>query len=328
MSIYERFYLGKDAYVSINEYVELAHSKSEKGFLNAVLRKVVEFKEPEGDDLKALAIRTSMPLWIVKMINKQYDQEHFDFLMSDLDHEPTVFYHLNTTKASYEDLKEYPINILNEHIFTSSTNMLNKDEFLDGLYYVQDYNSSRIVSFLDLKKDSKFLDVCSAPGSKLFNALETIEDKNAYANDIHEHRVDLIRKRAVQLDYPNVNYLNCDATKMSKEEVGEFDRILIDAPCSGLGVIKRKPDLRYHIKPENIDEIVLLQKAILDNCSKLLSVGGIMVYSTCTINTKENGRQVQNFLKDHPEFELLAEEDLVERNDSDRFYVAKLLKTA
>ena len=328
MSIYERFYLGKDPYVTINEYVELAHSKSEKGFLNAVLRKVKAFKEPKGDSLEALSIRYSVPLWIIKMINKQYPRDRFEFLINDLDHEPTVFYHLNTSKATYDDLKQYPIQILNEHIFTSQINMLQTEEFLNGLYYVQDFNSSRIVSYLDLKTDSRFLDVCSAPGSKLFNALETIKDENAYANDIHEHRVELIRKRAIQMGYANVNYLNLDATSMTCSDNGTFDRILIDAPCSGLGVLKRKPDLRYHIQPENIDEIVQLQAAILDNCANLLEKDGIMVYSTCTINTKENARQVQKFLANHQEFVLLEETDLIERNDSDRFYVAKLQKTA
>ena len=328
MSIYERFYLGKDAYVAINEYVNLGKTKSEKGFLNAVLRKVNEFKEPEGDSIDSLSVKYSMPKWIVKMIFKQYDCEHFDFFMRELGNEPSVFYHLNTTKASYEDLKHYDIEPLNEHIFISKENMLLKPEFASGLYYVQDYNSARIVQYLDLKEDSKLLDVCSAPGSKLFNALETIKDVNAYANDLHMHRVELIRKRAVQLGYANVNYLNEDATKIKPEDVGTFDRILIDAPCSGLGVLKRKPDLRYHILPENIDEIVQLQADILNNCSKLLVTDGIMVYSTCTINTKENSRQVKKFLDNHPEFILLEENNLIEREDSDRFYVAKLLKTA
>lgn len=328
MSCYERFYLGKDAYVSVNEYVSLGKSKAEKNFINAILRKVDKFIEPDTNTIEGLSIKYSLPLWITKMLSKQYSEEDFNFFLDDLSNEPKVFYHLNHNKAKFEDLKKYKINILDENIFTSNDNLLLTDEFKKGMMYVQDFNSSKIVNFLDLNKDNIYLDVCSAPGSKLFNALEIVNDKNAYANDLHDHRVKLIKSRAIQLGYKNVNYLNLDATKDFDKYEAYFDRILIDAPCSGLGVLKRKPDLRYHISPSDIDDIVLLQSQILDHIATRVKSGGIMVYSTCTINTKENRRQIDNFLKRHEEFELIEDTLLKERMDSDRFYVAKLLKKA
>lgn len=326
MSVYERFYLGKDDYVAVNEYVNLAQSKSEKSLLNAVLRKIDTFKEVEGSSLEDISIKYSLPLWIVKMLNKQYDEEMFNFLINDLKEEPEVYYHLNHHKANYSDLNIDDINRIDDDIFSSSHSLVNEKSFKEGLYYVQDYNSSKIVKMLDLKPESVFLDVCSAPGSKLFNALDVVKGENAYANDLHVHRINLIKSKARQLGFEDIHYLNEDATKGFIEYQNFFDRILLDVPCSGLGVLKRKPDLRYHIKPEDIDDIVKLQEMILDNTAKLLKISGIMVYSTCTINTKENRKQVDKFLSKHPEFILIEDKMLMERKDSDRFYAAKLLK--
>lgn len=328
MSIYERFFLGKDAFVSVNEYVELANSKSEKGFINAILRKVNSFKEPDISSIEGIAIAHSLPLWIAKMLYKQYDKEMFDYLINDLENEPKVFYRINPNKCSFEKIGHLNIEIIDERAFISKDNLINTREFKDGYYYVQDYNSGKIVDYLALEHNHRYLDVCSAPGSKLFNALEIVKEENVYANDLHSHRLELIKKRAKDLGYSGINYLNQDATQLNKNDIGTFDRILVDAPCSGLGVLKRKPDLRYRIEPNNIDDIVKVQADILDVCADLLNVNGIMVYSTCTINTKENRKQINNFLKRHTNFELLEDKDLIERADSDRFYVAKLLKTA
>ena len=328
MSIYERFFLGKDAFVTVNEYVELAKNKSEKGFINAVLRKIDTFKEPDTSNIEGIAIAHSLPLWIAKMLYKQYDQEMFNYLITDLENEPKVFYRINPNKATYDTLKHLDIEMIDERIFIAKENLIKKEEFIKGYYYVQDYNSSKIVDFLSLEAKHRYLDVCSAPGSKLFNALEIVDEENVYANDLHAHRLELIKKRAKELGYSKINYLNQDATTLKSQDIGLFDRILVDAPCSGLGVLKRKPDLRYRIEPNNIDEIVKVQADILDTCADLLNIGGIMVYSTCTINTKENRKQVANFIKRHPNFELVEDKDLIERADSDRFYVAKLLKTA
>ena len=327
MSCYEKFYLGVDDYVVVNEYVALGRSKSEKGFLNAVLRKVSDtFKEPELKTDEALAIHYSIPLWLVKMLKSQYSEAEFKFYLEDLENEPKLYYRINPKKANIELLSHLNIEMLDERSFTSKFNLINTDEFKEGLFYIQDYNSGKIVDYLDLKSDSRYLDVCSAPGAKLFNALEIVNESNVYANDLHEHRVELIRSRAKSLGYENINYWNKDATEKFEGFENSFDRILVDAPCSGLGVIKRKPDLRYHITPNDIDDIMKIQADILDNMATLLKPNGIMVYSTCTINTKENRRQVLSFLKRHDDFELVEDTMLQELNNSDRFYVAKLLK--
>lgn len=326
MSTYERFYLGVDDYVVVNEYVALGKSKAEKGFLNAVLRKIKDFREPKDDSVESLSIKYSIPLWLVKMLKSQYSEEEFKFYLEDLENEPKLYYRINPKKANVELLSHLEIEMLDERTFTSKFNLINTDEFKNGLFYIQDYNSGKIVDYLDLKPEHKYLDVCSAPGAKLFNALEVVDEANAYANDLHEHRVELIRNRAKSLGYEGINYWNIDATLKVEGYEEYFDRILIDAPCSGLGVIKRKPDLRYHITPNDIDDIVKLQIDILDNMATLLKVNGVMVYSTCTINTKENHRQVANFLKRHDNFELVEDTMLQDLKNSDRFYVAKLLK--
>lgn len=204
--------------------------------------------------------------------------------------------------------------------------MIESPLFKKGYFYIQDYNSGQIVDRLALQRGQKYLDVCAAPGAKLFNALECLAEEDVYAADIYPKRLALVKERAAQLGYPAVNYLVHDARENFAGFNAYFDRILVDVPCSGLGVLKRKPDLRYRLKPSDLDDLVVLQAAILKTSALALKKGGILVYSTCTLNTKENERQVRAFLKAEPGFKLLKEERLDRYADTDRFYVAQLLK--
>ncbi len=322
MALYERFILGEKDYAVVNEYVSLGATKNERSFLNAVLRKVTEWKLPEGEDAEALSVRYSVPLWITKLIMAQYPNDAVRILSSFKERSRT-YYRLNHRKCRKEDLSDLPVRFLNEDVFVSETNLLDNELIKKGYFYVQDVASNEIVKALDLKEGSVFLDACSAPGSKLFNALDIVEPQNAYGNDLHEHRVELIRQKAEVLGFTGIHLSVHDATDLSSLYEPVFDRILIDAPCSGLGVLKRRPDIRYHITPSSLDELALLQKSILDDVSKLLKKDGILVYSTCTINRKENEKQISSFLKDHAEYTLLEEKTLIQ-NEGDYFYYAKL----
>ncbi len=324
MAVYERFYLREKEYAVNNEYASLGKNAYERSFLNAVLRKIDHFKTIEGESPSELAVRYSLPDWLCNLIVRQYPVEHMQILKK-LQERSTVYYRLNHRKASYDDLKDLPIEIQNEDIFTSENNLLNTKEFTQGLFYVQDLFSNEIVRHLDLKEDSIFLDMCAAPGGKFFNALDTVKEENAYANDLHEHRVELIRKQAEKLGFPHAHYTVSDARELSSVYEPMFDRILIDAPCSGLGVMGRRADIRYHIQPSSLDELVSLQKEILEEGAKLLKQGGILLYSTCTINRKENERQIHSFLAEHNDFELM-EERLILEEKGDNFYYAKLKK--
>lgn len=320
MALFERFYLKEKDYVVNNEYVELGKNKYEKSFINALLHKIKTLKEPN-----TLSSKYNLPEWIVNLLSKQYDEDEFKRIIKVYQSIPSVYYRLNTNKAKIEDLYHLDINVVDENIFTSKNNLLNSDEYKQGLFYIQDYNSASLYKHLDLNKDSIFLDVCSAPGSKLFNALDIIKQENAYSNDMNTNRLELIKKMANKLGYDNIHYLNYDGRLLKDNLNIKFDRILLDAPCSGLGVISRKPDLKFHIKPESLDELEKLQYELLNSMDELLKSDGILLYSTCTLNKKENSKLIRKFLSNNEKYVLL-EEDTIINELGDCFYYCKMRK--
>ena len=318
MALYERFYLKEKDYVVNNEYVELGRNRHEKAFINALLHKMKVLKEAEDP-----WIRFNLPEWIYRLLSSQYDEETLKKILNVYQKIPSVYYRINKKKCGMHDLEKLNITVLNDDIFTSSENLLTTEEYKNGYFYVQDCNSASLYRHLDLKKDHTLLDVCSAPGSKLFNCLDVLKPENCYANDLHENRVKLIRKMAEKLDYKGIHYLNLDGRKLKDVLNLQFDRIMLDAPCSGLGVIGRKPDLKFHVRPENLDELEKLQLELLHSIKELVKIDGIVLYSTCTLNRKENDRLIRKFLSEEGRFELL-EEDTIINEAGDAFYYAKI----
>ena len=322
MAIYEKYYMNSKEYAINNEYVNLGRNKYEKGFINAILRKDITLIKLEEDNIENISIKYSIPLWISKLIKSQYPDEYLDIL-SSFNSENKVYYRLNKKYYSYDDIKSFKYEIINDEIFISDEYIIDSFEYQKGIFYIQDINSNEIVKYLDLNKNDLFLDICSAPGSKLFNALDIIDDNNSYSNDINENRLNLIKKNAQRLGFNNIHYSNYDGRYIDKEFDILFDKILIDAPCSGIGVIKRKPDLKYHLNPNSLDELENIQAEILNSASKLLKENGILVYSTCTLNKKENIKQIEKFINNHNDFKLIEEKTLLDFN-GDYFYLAKL----
>ena len=318
MALYERFYLKEKDYVVNNEYVELGRNRHEKAFINALLHKMKVLKEAEDP-----WIRFNLPEWIYRLLSSQYDEETLKKILDVYQKIPSVYYRINKKKCGMHDLEKLNITVLNDDIFTSSENLLTTEEYKNGYFYVQDCNSASLYRHLDLKEDHTLLDVCSAPGSKLFNCLDVLKPENCYANDLHENRVKLIRKMAEKLDYKGIHYLNQDGRKLKDVLNLQFDRIMLDAPCSGLGVIGRKPDLKFHVRPESLDELEKLQLELLHSIKELVKTDGIVLYSTCTLNRKENDRLIRKFLSEEGRFELL-EEDTVINEAGDAFYYAKI----
>ena len=318
MAMFERFHLNEKDYVVNNEYVKLAKNKYEKSFINAVLHNVKEYKE--SDDK---AVINNLPKWIYNLLSSQYDGEDFKRIIDVYQSVPSIYYRINKNKCSFDELKHLDIEIINDDIFTSKHNLLNTIEIEKGYFYVQDYNSASLYKHLDLCEDCTLLDVCCAPGSKLFNALDIIRQENAYGNDIHPKRVELIRKMAEKLGYENVNYISSDGTKIHEILDKKFDRIMLDVPCSGLGVIGRKPDLKFHIKPNDLDEIQKIQYELLKSMDNLIKKDGIILYSTCTLNRKENDKMIRRFLDNNDKYQLLEENTIINKL-GDCFYYAKL----
>lgn len=320
MALFERFYLYEKDYAVNNEYTNLGKNKYEKGFINAVLHKINILDVPENTYVSA-----NLPEWLYNLLKRQYSEERFNNIIDIFQSIPRIYYRLNKNKCNYIDLNNLDINIINDDIFTSKNNLINTDEYKNGLFYIQDINSASLYKHLDLKINDLFLDVCSAPGSKLFNSLDIIKPENAYANDIHENRVELIRKMAAKLGYDGIHYINYNGLLLKDNLDVKFDKILLDAPCSGIGVISRKPDLKFHVLPDSLDELQSLQYSLLTNIDPLLKVNGILLYSTCTLNKKENSRLIKKFISDNESYKLL-EEDTIINSLGDCFYYAKMKK--
>lgn len=320
MALYERFYLNEKDYVVNNEYVSLCKNKHDKGFINALLHKINELKKSDND-----ADNCFLPEWIYRLLKSQYNEEDFKSIIDVYQSIPNTYYRLNKNKCSFDDLKSLNFEIINDDIFTSKNNLINSEEFDKGYFYIQDYNSASLYRHLDLNKDDILLDVCSAPGSKLFNCLDIVKPNNAYANDLHEHRVELIKKMASKLGYEGIHYLVSDANELKDKLDIRFNKILLDAPCSGLGVISRKPDIKFHIKPESLDEIEKIQLDLLNNIDPLLDIDGILLYATCTLNKKENSKQINKFLMNNDRY-VLEDESTIINSLGDCFYYAKLRK--
>ena len=318
MALYERYFLKEKEYAVNNSYVELSKTKYDKSFINATLRNIRELKYSDNE-----WINVSLPEWLYKLIKKQYP-DVYRTVIENYHSVHKTYYRLNANKTDFDYLKDkYDIEIMENNVFISKQNLINTDDFNNGFFYIQDINAAKLTSVLKLKEDYTLLDVCSAPGSKLFNTLEILKDSNTFSNDLNSTRLELIKKKALILGYKNINFLNCDGRYLNSKLNMKFDVIMMDVPCSGLGVIGRKPDIKFHIKPENLDELQNIGYEILNNCSKLLKEDGQILYSTCTINRKENEKQIEKFIKNNPEFNIIEEKTIIE-SYGDLFYYCLL----
>ena len=318
MALYERYFLKEKEYAVNNSYVELSKTKYDKSFINATLRNIRELKYSDNE-----WINVSLPEWLYKLIKKQYPDD-YRTIIENYHSVHKTYYRLNPNKTDFDYLKDkYDIEIMENNVFISKQNLINTDDFNNGFFYIQDINAAKLTSVLKLKEDYTLLDVCSAPGSKLFNTLELLHDSNTFSNDLNSTRLELIKKKALILGYKNINFLNCDGRYLNSKLNMKFDVIMMDVPCSGLGVIGRKPDIKFHIKPENLDELQNIGYEILNNCSKLLKEDGQILYSTCTINRKENEKQIEKFIKNNPEFKIIEEKTIIE-SYGDLFYYCLL----
>jgi len=323
MAVYELMFLNNEAYGVVNEYVSISKNKK---FINGVLRNYLrkEQKELTLDNLENIAIRYSINDWIIKLWNAHYGFDTTLKIAQSMNKIPKMTYRLNSLKCSYKDLDKYDIKIINDLAFESDTNLLKTDEFSEGKLLVQDYSSQCVVNYLDLVDNLSILDICAAPGTKTTQIAQIINNTGRIiANDLYDNRVKLIDSLAKKLGITNIETINEDATTVVFDET--FDRILVDAPCSGLGVLRKKPDIKFRLTTNDLDEIIKIQELILNNVCKYLNKDGIMVYSTCTLNKKENEKQVIKFLKSHEEYQLIEEKTIMPfENNSDGFYMAKL----
>ncbi|NLW15299.1 MAG: methyltransferase domain-containing protein [Erysipelothrix sp.] len=314
-------------YALVSEYVELTKKIGEEhasGFVNATLKKMLDRHERklDMDSLEGISIYYSIPVWILSLLKAQYS---YDFALSYAKYiqsiKPTYGW-VNTLKTDsidpsyFDDVEQ---GIVNTKIFRS--------EVLDkASVVIQDKNSQDVVNTIPIEKGMDILDCCCAPGTKTLRIANILENTGDIIGvDLIPARVKVTKELMERANVLNTKILEGDAQEISFDK--EFDIALIDAPCSGLGVLGHKHDLRYNIQPSDLDDLQTLQANILKNISQYVKKGGLLVYATCTLNKKENEKQIEKFLKENEGYELIYEKtyDPV-ATQGDGFYVAHCLK--
>ena len=345
--------------------------KSSSIFVNAILRKVTvkdyeEFFQLK-DDIQRISITNSMPRWIIEELAKQLgDMKKVEEIVINSNLRPHLSIRINNLKiAENKNIEQELIKKLEEKnievkqglledflILQNAKNIENMEEFRQGLFTIQDETAGLIPIILNPNKTDVILDACSSPGGKTTYLAEMMKNQGIIeAWDIHEHRTKLVENTARRLGITNIETKVNDATIYDEKYKEKFDKILLDVPCLGLGVLKRKPDIKWQKSKEDVEEITKTQKQILENCSQYLKKGGELVYSTCSILKEENENVVNDFLKAHENFyteKINIEENkkiqnkeffekyitndnclqVYQNNETDGFFICKLKKVA
>ncbi|WP_313798722.1 16S rRNA (cytosine(967)-C(5))-methyltransferase RsmB [Cytobacillus sp.] len=324
LTLYQMVFLDKiPDRAAIFEAVEIAKQKGHKGIsgmVNGVLRNIQRQGLPSiesiADPIERLSIETSHPLWLVKRWVDQLGMEQAKQMCENNLTAPLQTARVNLTKITREDcitkLNEEGYQVeaspaIPEAIKCYRGNLANSTAFKEGLLTIQDESSMLAAYALGAgeKENERILDACAAPGGKSTHIAEKLNNTGQVISlDLHEHKVKLIKETANRLDLSNIETNVLDSRKVQDHfEKQSFDRILLDAPCSGLGVMRRKPDMKYTKKEEDLMQLSSIQLTLLKAVSPLLKKGGILVYSTCTVDREENQHVVESFLKENVEFE-------------------------
>ncbi len=319
MGVYQLLFMDKvPASAAVNESVKLAKENKSAfaaSLVNAVLRKVsangFRFPDLPEDSLDRLEVQYSCPGWILELWSEAYGAANaVELAKAGLEASKTVI-RVNTVKTSAlqlietleaEGVKAEQSGIIENALVLENPGSVERlESFKNGLFHVQDFASQLCCAALDPQRGETVFDVCSAPGGKAFTIAERMENIGTVnAFDIYQSRVDLIRNGAKRLSLDCVKPFLGDAS-IHNEYYGLADRVLCDVPCSGLGIIRRKPEIRGK-KPEDLLRLPPIQKKIIACASRYVKPGGRLVYSTCTLNPAENEQICNDFLAANPEF--------------------------
>lgn len=349
IGIYNIHFLESKDYATVDKLVDLTKKKNKRstGFVNAILREFIRDEKEiatiyENDDIKSLSIRYSFPEEITRYIYDFYGMDYTKAYLRDADRIKNLAIRVNSLKINREELKNKLIdggfkveegNISNMSLIVKNpAGLASSKLFKAGFFTIQQEASMKTVEILDPKENTRILDLCAAPGTKTSYLAEyTNNTGRIVANDISKSKNKLILENIERLGLKNISLTNYDASSFVEEFKDEFDYVLVDAPCSGLGVVGRKPEIRYNRSKETIVRLANLQREILENALKYVKKGGFLVYSTCTIGPLEN-RDNFKFLKDKENLELvdINGEDFIEYKSfetmTDGFFISKFRK--
>ncbi len=346
MGIYQLGYMNSvPEYAAVNESVILAkrYARGKAGLVNGVLReyqnKKIHLRLPERyeDEIKYLSIKYSYAPWIIETWLKYYSMDFVEKLLAAGNERPPMTIRLNWLKVRKQDL----INALKERgfeveegrncenaLYVKGSGLLDSDMYEHGLFTPQDESSMIVAEKLNPEHGDFVMDVCAAPGGKTTAIAERMNNTGRIiASDIYRRKLEQVNREAKRLGITNIETRSWDATRVDSTMVGKADRVLVDAPCSGLGVVRRKPEIKYKEKNNDIELLPKKQLAILSASSSYVKSGGTLVYSTCTINPEENEKVVAEFLKKNPSFSKTERMLLLPNvNGTDGFFICVMKK--
>ena len=354
ISIYQITFMNSDDKGVVWEATELAkkYSVAISKFINGTLRNYLRNKDSELkrlDDEKNYEVLYSIPRWFYDTLEKQYGNDNLKQAITSLKKIPYLSVRVNKLKYSEEEfeefLKEKDIQIIKKVdtvYYVNSGLIINSEEFKTGKIIAQDASSYLAAKNLGAMPNELVLDICAAPGGKTAVLAEEMKNSGeVIAIDIHQHKIKLIDTNMKKLEIDIVKAIVMDARNVNKQG-RKFDKILVDVPCSGYGVIRKKPEILYSKNRENIEELAKLQLEILNSAADILKDGGELIYSTCTITDEENTNNIKKFLEERKEFKvekLYIPENVLGDYDNlggfcinykeeimDNFYIIKLKK--
>lgn len=358
ISIYQFRYLDKvPDYAVVNESVSLAKKISIKAskFVNGILRSYLRnpFSELETNNyIEKLCFDYSYPKWMVELFTKQYGKEKTEDILKGLNSTPMMTVRVNPLKISYDEafnlLEEKGYELEEGYICPEAicihkgSSIENNELFNKGYITVQDESAMIVSPLMEPEERQVFFDLCSAPGGKTTHLGELLNNTGkVYAFDIHNHKLKLIKDNSERLGLKNIALNEMDSTKLNVNYINSADGVLLDVPCSGLGIIRKKPEIKWSKSLKSLKDLIKIQRAIMDNGAEYLKDGGTLIYSTCTLNKGENEENIKWFLQKHKNFKLekiffgnaeniiYSEEGyvtLLPNKYMDGFFVAKLKK--
>lgn len=322
VAIYQMKFLDKiPSYAACNEAVEQAKRISEgdgklvNGILRSYLNKEEKFDISFRNKIDELAFNLSFEPWMIRMLIKQYGEKDAIRILEELNCTPSVTVRVNNIKGDYEEIFEELENsgykaeegeICPEAISITNGRSIEKNQvFIDGKITVQDESAMLVAPLLEIEDNMTVIDLCCAPGGKTTHIGELLNNTGkVLAFDLYPQKLELVRQNAERLGIDNIDYGEMDATKLNVNLIGLADRVLIDVPCSGIGIIRKKPEIKWTKKRLEIKELIEIQRKIMENAWEYLRKGGVMVYSTCTLNKEENEENISWFLNKHKDAQI------------------------
>lgn len=329
-------------FAAVDESVKLCKKVYPRGsgFVNAVLRNILRDKKAFDIDIKdpitKLSVEYSISKDIANLIISQYGAEAAEDIFYGFSQKPQLYIRVNKLKTTKEELigllkkegVEAEIVLENEDalVVKNLKNIENNPQYKLGYFTIQDISSMRCVKELAPIEDETILDICACPGGKTTYMAELMNNKGCIdAKDISKNKLELVEMTCKRLGIKIVNTEASDAVVYEASLESKYDRVLADVPCSGLGIIKRKPEIRYKTI-KDIASLYSIQKNIIENASRYVKIDGILVYSTCTINKEENEKITDWFLENNKNYKKVQDDILMlpSENENDGFYICKM----